>query len=257
MLSELLESIKKPGIESLVGRALERRCRVDLEEYFKKLGTEVLDLQLEKLVESPSLEIARHTAEMRLHNPLRRRSTDLLQILALNIQRAFDLGYKLAQVKEADEEVTPTADYIDKIGQTGEDAAAYAAETAAKLVTGINDTTRQMIADAVATGIEQRLGVPKTGRLIRQTVTDMTRKRAETIASTEMNDAFSEATLRKLGNLGIAYKQWIVSLDPCPECLENEGQVIPMSELFSSGDLRPPVHPNCRCAVVGARAPSE
>jgi hypothetical protein len=46
----------------------------------------------------------------------------------------------------------------------------------------------------------------------------------------------------------------VLAPDPCEICIENDDAgAIPIDELFPSGDLRTPFHPNCRCAVVGAR----
>ncbi len=94
-----------------------------------------------------------------------------------------------------------------------------------------------LIADAVEQGIEENLGVDGTAQLIRQTLDDMTRSRSRVIASTEMNDAFSEAAMRKLGRLGVEYKQWITSPgNVCDECTENEdASPIPLDEDFPSG----------------------
>jgi len=130
---------------------------------------------------------------------------------------------------------------------TGEEAALYASIHAGEQVAGINDTTQQLIADAVEQGIEDSLGVDGTAQLIRATLGDMTRSRSKTIASTEMNDAFSEAAMRKLDRLGVEYKRWITSAgNCCDDCTDNEDAgAIPISDPFPSSDDRPPAHPNC------------
>lgn len=253
MIEELTESVRRPGLLGLPGRSIERQCARDLGAYFKRLAGKVELLHLERHVEQPDL-LARHAADQALRNVLRIESATLFQVLALNYQHAMLLGDKLTQVREADEPINPfPAAGVDTLGLSGQAAADYAAEHAAALVTGINDQTVTLLQDAISTGIEDQLGVSGTGRLIRSVMDDMSVSRAETIASTEMNDAMSEATLQKLDRLGIGYVRWILSDDACPICEENDDEVVAVGDLFSSGDVRPPVHPNCRCAIVGAR----
>ena len=150
----------------------------------------------------------------------------------------------------------PASDAIDQLGETGQAAADWAATHSAELVVGIDQPTLEKMQAAVAQGISQRLGVPGTARLIRSTVEDMTVKRSQMIASTEMNSAFSEAALRKMERLGIEYKQIILAPDACEICTKNAADdPIPVDEAYASGDLRSPFHPNCRCAVVPSRPP--
>jgi len=52
--------------------------------------------------------------------------------------------------------------------------------------------------------------------------------------------------------MGVTGKEWVAT-DPCPICEENEVEgVVPIDHIFSSGDARPPAHPNCRCALAPA-----
>lgn len=246
----ILEKARRPGLMGIVGKAVERRCYLDLEGYFKNVGEEIIAAHLEDLSTQPVL-LAKHAAEMKLYNILRRHRSVLQTILQTNIHEALLKADKMTQIHEAD----VTISYDDTLGLTGQAAADYASAHSAEAVVGIDQTTLEQIQDAIATGIEDELGVAGTGRLIRDLIDGMSTKRAATIASYEMNDAFSEATMQKLDRLGIEYKKWICSDDPCPECEQNEDQIIPVDDTFDSGDDRPPVHPHCRCAVVGARAP--
>lgn len=145
---------------------------------------------------------------------------------------------------------------IQKLGDTGKKAADWASTQAAKLVTDLDNTTLDILAGTIEQGIEQQLGAPGTGQLIRAELEDMKVNRALTIASTEINRAMSAATLDKLESLSVEYKQWILDADPCEICIENgDAGPIPLGDDFPSGDDGPPAHPNCRCAVTGARAP--
>ncbi len=199
------------------------------------------------------VEHARHAVQMRMHNLLRGRQSFLKTILETNVADALAAADKVQLLAEADGEDDDTP----LPGMTADHAAQYASTHAAELVTGLDATTQQAIADAVATGIEDRLGVPGTARLIRDTVDGMSTSRAEMIAATEMNDAMSYAFLRKLQINAVEYKQWILGPDPCEICEENaDASPIPVDEDFPSGDDAPPAHPNCVCAVAGARTPA-
>lgn len=267
-MKELVERLARPGLLGVVGHALEKRCRRDLEAYFKVLGRRVVGLELGKLAEQDNAETARHAVVMKLGNILRILRPLLVGALQVNIAHAMLTADKQDVFSEA---IVPSGpppaippfdmgggspdEGPDKLGLSGQEAADYAAMHAGELVSGIDARTTDLIADAVSQGIEERLGVEGTAGLIRAVVMDMTRQRAELIAQTEMANAMSQAALRKMERLEVEYKRWILSDDPCPICEDNADEVIPLGDLFSSGDEAPPAHPRCRCAVTGARPP--
>lgn len=253
LLEQLLETAKRPGLMGIAGMAMERRAKADLKRYFQQLRTAVLKQNLEQLVTEPTV-LARHGVELKMHNVTRKLSSDLLATLKVNLEEAYTRGWKLTQIHEADDDPFPPIG-PDQLGDTGQAAADYAAEHAGELVTGLNDTTTKLLQDAVEQGIVEQLGVGGTAALIRGLTDDMTKERAETIATTEMNDAFSQATMDKLDFLGIGYVKWLAEDDACDECDSNDGVVVAIGEMFPSGDVRTPAHPNCRCAIVGARSP--
>lgn len=250
---EFLERANRPGLLGMKGKAVQRRCEADLKAYFRELGAKIKALNLEQIVAGGmTAELARHAVEMRLHNLLRQRRPLLVGLLKTNLQDAIAVANQVHVLAEAD------GDLADPIGWTAEYASEWAATHTDELITGLDETTLQQISDAVATGIIDQLGVDGTAKLIQQAVDDMSTWRAEMIAATEMNDAMSQAFLQKLVNAEVEYKQWILGPDPCPECEENaDASPIPMDEDFPSGDDAPPAHPNCVCALAGARAPEE
>lgn len=248
ILARIEEKLARPGLLGLLGQKSESKFQKALESYFRILGRKVVMLELEKLAEHGVH--AKHAVQMRLHNTLRVTSPLLKATLEAGIKDGMLKSNKVHHFAEA-EDGTDNSDFI-----VAEDAAQYASQRAGELVTGINDTSQQLIADAVEQGIEDQLGVPGTASLIRAALEDMTTYRSQLIATTEMNDAMSEGMLRKLGSIGIAYKQWIAATACCDDCADNDdASPIPIDELFPSGDLRPPAHPNCRCAIAGAAAP--
>lgn len=247
----LIEKMGRPGLLGLIGKKLERRATDRFEQYFKSLSRRIAALGLEQLAAVDNVEIARHVAEMKLGNVIRVYTPLLQALLQFTIEDGMQAADKIHHFAEASDD-----EDLPKPLITGEEASIYAATRAGELISGINQVTLGQIQDAVSTGITDRLGVQGTARLIRATLADMTRLRSERIASTELNDAFSEATVRKLNRLGIEYKVWIVSTACCDDCADNEDAgAIPVTSLFPSGDERPPAHPNCRCAVSGARPP--
>lgn len=196
----LIETLARPGLLGLVGRRLENAAQQDLEVYFAQLARRIDGANLGQVVTQNDSTV-QHAVDMRLQNILRITSTDLQNILQTNIYIAMLQADKVAVFSEA-----AGVQMVDKLGLTGEEAAVYAAAKAAGLVGDINATTKQILADAVAQGITDKLGVDGTARLIRAVVTDMTASRSHTIATTEINDAMSEATLRKLKRASVAYK---------------------------------------------------
>lgn len=263
MKTDLIESLARPGLLGIVGQTLERKFTAQLKQYFQALGRRIGGLELEKIAASETtVELARHAVEMKLQNPLRTLSPLLKGVLELNIADGMLRAQSIHHFAEADDDegTDPNAPGADSTVSytTGEEASLYASVRTGELVTGINQTTQIRIADMIAQGIEERLGVDGTASLLRQVLSDMVASRARTIASTEMNDAFSEATMRKLDRMEVEYKQWITAGACCDDCAENEdASPIPIDDEFPSGDDRPPAHPNCRCAVSGARAPVE
>jgi len=134
-----------------------------------------------------------------------------------------------------------------------------------KLIDGITEETRKTISKVIADGIDNKRGVDGLARDIKNHFDWMGRgrpselkgktlaSRARMIARTETNDALSQAFMDRSRNMGIEYKEWIVTY-PCPQCEYNAAEgVVPMDHIFSGGVERPPQHPNCRCALAPAR----
>jgi hypothetical protein len=275
-LRTLTETLARPGLLGLRGRAIEKRCHRDLAGYFGHLGRAITSLNLPQCVEFGTKEVALHAVRLKLDNVLRLLRPLLHSILVVNLIEAKLAGRKVHTFAEADPDVNPFSGLsfedlvqdvltdqnietmIDFLGETGREAAEWAEEHAADLVTGIDDTTAELINRAVAVGIADQLGVDGTARLLEAVISGMTHQRALTIARTEMNVAMSQAMLEKLGEEEVEYKRWVISPNACPICQANADEgPIPTEDEFASGDKRPPAHPNCRCALVGSRPPKK
>ncbi len=128
----------------------------------------------------------------------------------------------------------------------------YADEHCAKLVTRLNDESKERLAKIISNGIEEKRGIPGLMRDIRKEFSDMSKQRSEIIARTESCDALEQAFMDRSHAMGVTAKEWVVT-DPCPICEENgNAGVIGIDEVFPSGHKRPPAHPNCRCALAPA-----
>lgn len=256
VLTKIVEAAAKPGVMSLAGQAMEKKMSKALGIYFRAVGR-ALTPRLKKLAKKDNAETARHEALLLSNQVIRRYSHTLLHILASHIMEAMNKADKQTVMHEAEPDVSLDAT-ADKLGLSGQEAADYAAEEAAKQVQGINATTAQRYADAVATAIEDELGVSGLSQLLREITDDMSTSRAEAIATTEIGDAFGEAALRKLKREDIAGKQLIPSPDACEICMSIvEAGPVPVDEPFVDDDGeeydRSPIHVRCRCATVGAR----
>lgn len=155
-------------------------------------------------------------------------------------------------------------DMVDKIAQNYVDQ--RAAELVGKrIVNGvavdnpdavfaIDDTTRELLHGVIADAIDAGLTPSELGDVIEGSF-GFSEARASTIARTELSFAHN------MGNLGgweasgvVDGKESILGSehgDIDDECDENaDAGVIPLDEDFPSGDIGPPYHPNCVCAMV-------
>jgi hypothetical protein len=265
-LAEFLEKVQRPGLLGLLGKAAQKKCQRELAMYFSSLADRVKEMKFEEYAE-PSRGIdpehAMHAVGMRMHNLLRNRRPILSALLKHHLAHAIEQANAISILAEADDDVTfgfdtaaRSKEPADYPGMTADEAASWASEHVDSMIQGLDDTSLKLVADAVSTGITDQLGVAGTARLINQTVGLWDKSRAATIASTEMNSAMSWAFLRKLERNNVEYKQWILGPNPCETCEENAAEgPIPVDEDFPSGDDAPPAHPNCVCAVAGARSP--
>jgi len=140
-------------------------------------------------------------------------------------------------------------------GPPMQEAIDYATKHCATLVTGLNEETKARLAEVIGNAIEEKRGIDGLARDLRaafksMTGDEMTPGRAQMIARTETCDALEQAFLDRADDMGITGKEWI-TYDPCEICADNEAEgIVPIDHVFSSGDDRPPAHPNCRCALA-------
>lgn len=147
-------------------------------------------------------------------------------------------------------------------GPPMQEAINYAAKhmSKAKLVDNITAETRTRLSEIISDGIKNKRGIDGIARDLR---TELSWKgkfpseikglslkdRSEMIARTETADALEQAFIDRSKGMGVTGKEWVVT-EPCEICQLNDGVIIPINDVFPSGDSRPPAHPNCRCALA-------
>ena len=143
----------RPALLGLAGKAIETRCRKELTSYFRALKPEIVALKLGEIVSAAATkDSGRHTAMVRAQTTVRRHRDLLKSILVTNMTAAILIADKTNVFAEATTALPPdTVDTDTNTGPTAELAAAWAHQFAAQVVTGIDDTTVSLIADAVAT----------------------------------------------------------------------------------------------------------
>jgi len=129
----------------------------------------------------------------------------------------------------------------------------WAQKHGAKLVTQMNEETKRRLAGVVSNGIKNKRGVDGIGRDIRKEIHQMSVYRGRMIGRTETANALSQGSLDAMKDMGIEGKEWVVAGGPCDICSDNAAAgVIPVDQAFPSGDMAPPAHPNCECALAPA-----
>jgi SPP1 gp7 family putative phage head morphogenesis protein len=83
--------------------------------------------------------------------------------------------------------------------------------------------------------------------------------RAELVAQTEIARAQSSAALREYAESAVERVEWSTAEDAkvCVRCEADEAAgPVPIHTAFPSGNLMPPGHPRCRCALIPAALPA-
>jgi len=138
-------------------------------------------------------------------------------------------------------------------GPPMEVAVRWAQKHGARLVTQMDEETKRRLAGVVSNGIKNKRGVDGIGRDIRKEIQQMSVYRGRMIGRTETANALSQGSLDAMKDMGIEGKEWVVAGGPCDICSDNAAAgVIPVDQAFPSGDMAPPAHPNCECALAPA-----
>lgn len=117
-----------------------------------------------------------------------------------------------------------------------------------KLTGGLDRTSIERLQDALATSWNKGGDYDSMVKAITDTFDYFSSTRAELIAQTEANDAYSDARQQIAVEAGLDEKRWDPDGDACPECQANADQGwIDIEDSFDSGDDAPTAHPGCDC----------
>lgn len=129
----------------------------------------------------------------------------------------------------------------------------YDAARAIKSVIGLNTTQAQAVLTYRETLIDNGLNISRVDTQVSKYADKLLDSRARTIARTEIMDAVNTGQVeswQEAMDVGLlsqdAKKEWITA-DPCDDCVEYDGDTVPIDDEFEDGD--PPLHPNCRCTL--------
>lgn len=126
------------------------------------------------------------------------------------------------------------------------------------LIKSVDDTTKEWLSKEILKVKEGQYTFQEASDVIREKVPETYEGRSMTITRTETNNMVNEGEWRTAVNNGASHKLWATVGDNrvSDECLQNESEgIIGIQETFSSGDERPPSHPNCRCTLEYQFAP--
>jgi HK97 family phage portal protein len=127
-------------------------------------------------------------------------------------------------------------------------------ERVEKFAKSMIETDKDKLIDIITDGVRGGSSIPEISTRIRDTFADYSKTQSDRIVRTEVANAASTAQIDAWKQTGVVEgKEWITS-DPCPECEPYDGEVVGLDKNFYSasefaeGD--PPLHPNCKCAIV-------
>lgn len=140
------------------------------------------------------------------------------------------------QILSADGRTVELADLLARAGVT---------------IRGIADGRLGELAAALADGLERGASPKEIATALRAVVADPTW--ANTVAWTETARAQGAAASEIYAQRGVDQNEWMTAHDQrvCPRCAANEAAgPVDVGDPFPSGEVFPPGHPRCRCALI-------
>lgn len=166
------------------------------------------------------------------------------------LSKLYFNGYQSAEAKlrlpeQVKQNITGDSIYTE---QARKESINWAKNNAAKLITGIDQTTKDNINTTITKAMTQNWSVDKLATTLSSSHA-FSASRARMVALTESRAAKSNGQIDSYRLHGITKKSWLAASDACDECVSNEADgPIDINASFSSGDDVPPLHPNCNCS---------
>lgn len=121
------------------------------------------------------------------------------------------------------------------------------------LIKGVGEDVKKEIKRVIRDGIIDGKSMRQIAKDLREVGFTNKKWRLNTIARTETMRAANYGRYEAWTKSGVVkYKQWLTAYDDrvCAECEGMNGEIVELDKPFSSGDLMPPLHPNCRCTAI-------
>jgi len=117
-----------------------------------------------------------------------------------------------------------------------------------ELAKQVNGTTLERIRAALIEGFDEGEDIAKLTRRVTEVYGNEFRRRAATLARTEVIKASNEGALWRYEREGVEKAEFYAALDErtCEDCMGYHGNIYPIGE--AHGLI--PVHPNCRCTYI-------
>ena len=145
----------------------------------------------------------------------------------------------------------------------------YIRDRIERLADLMNTATISLLEESIADGIKEGESLAKLKQRVRDIYTEASEIRAERIARTESLAASNEGALEAYRQSPLVNaKEWSANPGACEFCAKLDGKVVGLNEDFAAkgtkvpgeeeGELvvsyedigHPPLHPNCRCALL-------
>jgi HK97 family phage portal protein len=114
----------------------------------------------------------------------------------------------------------------------------------------INETTKNALLASIDEGVKNGEDFADLRKRIEDIYKTADQVRIDTIARTEVSASLTEGGKQAYLQEGLSHWEWL-AVDPCDDCVQNDGQVVEIGKAFPSGIEQPPQHCNCRCSTVG------
>ena len=257
----LLEAEIPANINSPQNQRLEGKLQRKLAKYFRALGTAFPYQKIDKIYNRYVRESLGSETEGILDSLLRFFASGFATMIEGELAEIYLSGTAEMMTWGMTKSGLPIAYEGPPIKR----AVDFAKKRGAKLVTQMDEETKRRLSRVISDGIKNKRGIPGLTTDIKRELGWMGRGRpseikgltmqgrARMIARTETNDALSQASLDKMRDMDITGKEWLWPGGECGICASNASDgVIPREQSFSSGDMRPPAHPNCVCSLAPA-----
>jgi len=118
----------------------------------------------------------------------------------------------------------------------------------AELVSGVSDTNRKLIREAIKSSLARVENLQDAAERIKKVINNPVR--AEMIAQTESVNAYQTGMKNFAVETGAKRKTWEALTGACKVCSPLDGETVDVDKMVSNGKDQPSAHPRCRCGLI-------